>query len=187
MPETPTTEPLIAVAGDTIKFKKTWSDYPTATWTLAYTLHSRTSDASTATATVTEDGEDYIVTFSATDTAALTAGEYSLHGRITDGSESYSVYDGRLELRTNIAAAGATDDLRTFAAKALAAIETALLTNLAADFVTFAVDGQNFTRMPREEAMTMRDRLKAEVVREQRADKIRQGIGIDRNVYTRFS
>jgi hypothetical protein len=136
-------------------------------------LHSNSTDTSTATATVEADGSAFLVTFSSTQTAALTAGNYTLHGRATKSGESYTV-------------ASAGTDLRTWAAKALAAIETALSTNLSADFVTFSVDGQNFTRMARLEAMDVRDRLKSEVHREEQARKIRQGLSTSRNLYVRF-
>ena len=187
MPEIPTSEPLTVIAGDTIKFKKTWSDYPTADWTLSYVLHSRSKDTSNATATVTEDGKYYVVTFSAAQTADFTPEDYSLHGRITNGIESYTVYDGILAVRRNVAAASSHDEMRTFAARALEAVETAILGSLGSEFVSFSVDGQSFTRMPREEAMRMRDQFKAEVIRENRAERIRQGIGTSRNVYTRFT
>lgn len=187
MPETPTHEPLSAIAGDTIKFKRSWSDYPTASWTLSYTLHSRTSDTSTATAAVTEDDNEYIVTFSASDTASLTPGDYSLHGRITGGSELFTVYHGLLRIRQDVASAAAGDDLRSFASKALATLETALISNLGAEFVTFSVDGQSFTRVPRDEAVKMRDKFKTEVLREQQAERLRQGIGTSRHIYTRFA
>lgn len=187
MPTVPTIEPVEVRAGDTVKFKVSWSDYPADDgWSVSYVLHSNSTDTSTATATVEADGSAFLVTFSSTQTAALTAGNYTLHGRATKSGESYTVYNAPLVVLADIAAASAGTDLRTWAAKALAAIETALSTNLSADFVTFSVDGQNFTRMARLEAMDVRDRLKSEVHREEQARKIRQGLSTSRNLYVRF-
>lgn len=185
-PTIPTIEPRAFISGDTVKFHKDLPDFPPADWSLTYVLQNDDADDTSLSVTATEADGRYLVTITAAQSAALPAGIYSMHGRVTDGTDVYSVFSGKIEICADVGNATGTFDNRTFAAKQLEAIETSLAASLTAEFVTFSVDGQSFTRMPRVEAMDIRDRLKAEVESEKQADRIKQGMGSGRTVFTRF-
>lgn len=88
-----TTEPVSFRAGDTVEWTRTLQDYPASSYSLAYYL---IGPSSRNTFSATADGDDHNVTISAAASAALTAGEYSLIGRVTGSDGSFTIYDGRV-------------------------------------------------------------------------------------------
>jgi hypothetical protein len=143
-----------------------------------------------APATLTEDG--WKVTLSTAVTAAMAAGDWSLQVVATVNGLPRTVRRGSLTVRKSLAfsgTAGAFDD-RSQAEKDLAAVEEAIraLTTGAVEYQIGSLGngGRKVRRVDLPDLITWRDRLKAEVTREKRAEMIAQGLGDPRRLYVRF-
>jgi hypothetical protein len=126
----PTSEPLAVVAGDTLKWTRSLADYPaSAGWVLAYKLVNASAVISVSSSA---DGDNHAVSVAAATTAAWVAGEYRWTAYVTKSAERYTVGDGSITVKPNLASAIATDT-RTQAQKAiddlLAAMATYTATN----------------------------------------------------------
>lgn len=179
---TPTSEPTSLIAGDTAKWLKTLTDYPaSAGWTLAYTFINATSKITT---TATASGDDHLVNVLASTTASWSKGTYAWRATVSKAGEVYTLASGTMDVQA--AFSGLTLDNRSHARKALDNIEAYLADagNLAAQ--SYEIAGRKLARIPRAELLKERDRLRAEVVREDAASKIAQGLPDGRRVYVRF-
>jgi hypothetical protein len=92
--EIPTCEPTSIVAGDTVKWTRSLSDYSAADgWSLTYAIRGVGSvDVEAATDT---DGVGFAVTLSAQNSAKLAAGQYQFIGYVfsaDDPPEQYTVF-----------------------------------------------------------------------------------------------
>ena len=79
MADIPSTEPSEIVAGDTLKFKKSLSDYPATIWTLTYYL---LKSGTQITFSGTADCTDHLINVANTTTAGWTAGIYKYESYI---------------------------------------------------------------------------------------------------------
>jgi len=80
-------EPDEIVAGDTIKWKRSFSDYPASTWTLTYALRSVATSSTAIELTATDDDDDHSVNVLAATTGAWIAGDYAWDAYVTNGTE----------------------------------------------------------------------------------------------------
>lgn len=184
----PTREPTELVVGDRWAWKRTdlVSDYPTASYSLSYIFRKEITGeriAISATGATTE----YTVEVASTVTDDYEAGRYHWVAYITRTSDS-----ARIEVDkgiTDIAPNRSVDsaDPRSFAQIALDNIETYLKdpTNIAA--ASYSIAGRSLSRWSRTDLYIERERLKGEVVREQRAEQIRKGLGTNATIRVRFS
>ena len=97
----PTNEPRIILRGDTIKWSKSFADYPATTWSLKYALRGAGSIDITAAAS----GSDFLVTLTAAITAAYVIGGYSWSSYVEQGAERYTVASDSLAVKENPTAA----------------------------------------------------------------------------------
>ena len=169
----PTVEPTQARAGETWDWKRSLSDYPADTWTLAYQFTNATSKI---TITASADGFDHLVTAAKAVTALYAAGDYTGFAQVTDGTSTYTVWSGFLEVLPDLSSATAYDG-RSHARKMLDAIEALLEGRGTADqldLVSSAIGDRSLARKP-ETLLPLRDRYKAEALREEMA--LRTGTG----------
>tara|TARA_R110002012_G_scaffold63674_1_gene167486 strand:+ start:2451 stop:3047 length:597 start_codon:yes stop_codon:yes gene_type:complete len=172
------------VAGDTLTWDTKVPDYPaTDGWTLSYILKS--SSANIASFNASADGADYTVTLSASASSAFTPAEYHYQAFVTKGAERYIVDSGKVTIKKNFADSGNYDD-RTHAKIVVDAIEAVIEGRATKDQESYSVAGRSLERTPIPELLVLRDRYKAEVVREERADRIRRGLGHSGRIKTRF-
>ena len=117
-----TIEPLVARAGETWVWERTFADYPAPTWALTYTFFFASGVFSV---TASASGTAHRVTVSAADSAARTAGRYNWTAQASKGAgasiERYQVGAGAIQILPNLAAA-TTYDGRSHARKVLDAI-----------------------------------------------------------------
>ena len=165
----PTSEPSILRAGETWEWERTLSAYPAAEWTLSYTFTNATAKLSI---TAGKDGDTHVVSVAQATTAAYTAGRYDGFGQVTDGSETFSVWAGGLEVLPDLATATSYDG-RSHARVMLDAI-LALLEGRASDDqldqVSAVLGDRSQARNP-ELLLPMRDRYRVEVLREEQAKR----------------
>lgn len=184
----PETEPAQIIAGDRTTWKRTdlGEDYPPASYALTYTARLESSGSTSISITASESGDDYIVEVGQATTAAYTAGVYHWQAYITRSSDSerITIDSGTFEVKANRATA--TTDPRTHAKIVLDAIEAVIEGRASKDQAGYSIAGRSLSRTPIPELLVMRDRYKAEWVREQRAEAIKNGDGHAGRILTRF-
>lgn len=164
--ETPDRVPAELRIGDTARWTRSLSDYPaSAGWALAYTLVSGTAAHSFSASAA---GDDFKIDVPAATTATWAAGRYQLQEYVTNGADRHTIGTTPLRLLPNLAVVGAGGaDLRSHARKVLDAIE-AWLDTRAPTSASFQVAGRTLSNYPLPELLTLRDRYRAEVLREDR-------------------
>lgn len=172
----PEVEPTELRAGETWAWKKSFSDYSATGWTLSYTLINSAGKISlTATAT----GASHLVSIPAvtttgtggtTGTDSYAAGDYTMLGRVTDGTSVYQVYAGLLTVLPDLAAA-TTYDTRSTAKQLLDALDAYLLDKASKDQLDVIETAIADRRIRRDKASLLKWRsdLKIEVAREDAA------------------
>lgn len=173
------TVPKQFYAGDNVEIHI--PDYDARTCVL--TLNN---SAGTLQATGVQDADEWVVTLTSTVTGALSAGEYSYHIGLTDAGERETLQVGRLEVLPDIAS-GTAVDFRTHAEKVLSAIEAALEGKATSDQQEITINGRSIKRYTPESLLAWRDKYKAEVIQQRRAEAIQNGGLNTGKIYTRFS
>lgn len=181
----PTTEPQSITAGDTAAWTKSLSDYPASSaWVLSYVFINAIHKI---TVTSSASGDDHAVSASASTTAAWVPGTYSWHATVTKGAERYTVGMGQISIRANLAAATLLDT-RTAARKALDAADLALANYGAKAYLqAYEIAGRSQRFQDPGAFMAWRDRLKAEVRREDNAAAIAAGRRPRNQLLARFN
>ena len=172
-------------AGDTIIWDVKIPDYPADEgWALSYYLKNATSNIGAINASA--DGADYTVTVTATASASYTIGDYHYQAFVTKGSERFTVDSGKITINKNFADSGNYDD-RSHAKVVLEAVEAVIEGRASKDQESYTIAGRSLARTPIPDLMVLRDRYKAEGVREDRADRIKRGLGHSGRVKVRFN
>lgn len=181
----PTTEPTSFTAGDTVAWVKTLEDYPASdSWVLAYAFINAAAKFSL---TASASGDNHAVTIAAATSAAYAAGTYTWVATVTKAGERYTVGTGSATVLPNLAAAS-TYDTRTPARKALDAAETALATYGAKAYLqSYEIAGRSQRFQDPGAFLAWRDKLKAEVRREENAAAIAAGRRPRNQVLARFN
>lgn len=166
MPDIPTAVPSSLAAGDTVTWRRSLPDYPpTDGWTLRYTLIGAGAAYSI---TAAADGADWLVSVAAAVTSGWAAGRYTVQEWVAKGAERYSLAQTALCITPDLAAASIGADLRTHARKVLDAIE-AWLESRAPTAAQIEVAGRKISNYPLPDLLALRDRYRAEVLREEAA------------------
>ncbi len=184
----PTREPASLQIGDLWAWKRTdlVTDYPSSAYSLSYVLRREITGERIAIST-TGSTTAYTVEVVSNTTDDYEPGRYHWVAYITRTSDSVRIEVDRGVF--DIAPNSSTDsvDPRSFAQVALDNIETYLKdpNNIAA--ASYSIAGRSLSRWNRADLYVERERLKGEVVREQRAEQIRKGLGTNATIRVRFS
>ena len=182
----PIREPASLVAGDTVTWKKSLSDYPASDgWVLKYRL---INSAGRIDITAATSGDDHLVTVAAATTAGWTAGTYTWQAYV-DGvsSQRFTVGAGTLDVKPDLAAEAAGYDTRTTAKKTLDLIDAALLAHGASAWTQeYEIAGRKMKFKSVGDFLALRDRIKAEVKREEAAQRIGRGMDAGNKLYVRY-
>ena len=181
----PTSEPSSVVAGDTVAWTKSLADYSAADgWVLNYRLINAAGKIDIV---ATASGADHAVSVAAATSAAWAPGDYVWQGYVEKAAERYTVGSGAITIKPDLAAEAAGFDTRSAARKALDLLDAALVTHGANAWTQeYEIAGRRMKFKSAGEFMAWRDKLKAEVAREEAADRIAAGMGGGRKVYVRF-
>lgn len=181
----PTREPSSVVAGDTIAWRKTLTDYPANEgWSLKYRLINA---AGKIDITAVADGADHQVTITATTSAAYAAGEYTWQSYVEKVGERYTLEAGALTIQPDLAAQAAGFDTRSTAKKTLALLDAAMIAHGASAWTQeYEIAGRRMKYRSPAEFEGFRNRLKAEVAREETAARLAAGLGSKSKIYVRF-
>lgn len=153
----PTTEPAAVIAGDTIKWTKSLTDFPASTYTLSYVLHLESAVAATPIIfNATAAGDDHAVTVAAATSALWAAGDYVWTSYATAGSERYTVDAGRVTVKRNPASIAAGTDLRSHSKIVLDAIEGVLEGRASKDQEEYRIGDRMLKRTPIKDLIELR-------------------------------
>lgn len=159
--------PAIIQAGVTLDLRFTLTAYPPAEWSLAVGLRG----PSVVNIAGVADGAAFVVGASAAATGAWAAGDYAWAARLTalaDG-EVIDAGTGTLAVIADILAGTEASDQRTHAQRVLAAIEAVIERRASKDQESYKIGNRELKRMSIADLLKLRDRYRAEVVREKRA------------------
>jgi len=174
-----TIEPIKLRAGDTVKWKKEFSDYPSSEWTLEYTIYN-SNNYYTINATAQPDNS-FLIEIPSTLSATFAAGEYKWIARVKKSGEVYTVGSGTLSILPNITSA--IDD-RSHVKKVLDALERALEGRAERTDLEYWIGDKRIRHMTHEELYMAWRRYKMLYEKELQAEKVSNAIG--RNVKVRF-
>lgn len=188
--EIPTQEPSSFIAGDTVQWTKSLSDYPASTWTLTYEFRGNVRK----TVVCTADGDDFLATITAAISATYPPGEYAFFGRVSSGAEVHTIPEacGTMVVSGNPSVGTSAQDRRTHARKMLDAIE-AMLEGVASRFEqSYTIDipgGSNrmLSTVSRDELIRFRSHYAQLVAQEKNAERIAQGQPSRNRILTVFT
>ena len=169
MPDVPTVEPTTFTRGDTVKWTKTFADFPAGTWTVTYEFRGPSSQTIAATqvgATV-----EHTVTITATATTAWNAGVYWWEAYAVSGSERYKAGSGQLDVTKDFSGTDVVADERTHAKKVLDAIQATIEGRATRDQQAYTIAGRSLQLTPIDDLMALRKTYKAEVLTETSKNK----------------
>ena len=179
----PTKEPESFRAGTTVKWTKSFTGYPASTWTLTYTFVQK---GVSKTQTADASGDDHSVTISHTDSTGYVEGTWNYVGTVTDGSETYEVTSGEVEVLPNLASVSKGYDPRSEAVQwrdALLEARQIFIDNPRnLNFTNVSAGARSKDFRSFEELQVALDRANHEVERERRA----QGLSKSHKVMVRL-
>ena len=159
--------PAEIIAGNSVSWILSLSDYHAPSWVLTYAL---VKDGKKLAITGTDDGTDHLVELAASTTAAYAAGTYHYQAYVTNStlSERYVVDSGTIEVLPNFATQTAGYDDRTHAKVALDAIEAVLENRATKDQEAYSIAGRSLSMTPISDLLQLRDYYRREYNQEQR-------------------
>jgi hypothetical protein len=187
MPDPLSQEPKSFIAGDTVTWLKSLSDYSAADgWVLTYEFRG----ANRQTVTCSADGTDHLATIPAASTASFIPGDYYVFAYAAKGAERYSVFQGTITVKPNPAVGNNPYDGRSHAKRCLSAIEATLEGNASREesSYTIAFGGVNrqLSLCSKDELIRMRNYYLSEVRREEQAEGFSQGKTRRNRILVRF-
>jgi hypothetical protein len=183
----PSREPESFVAGDTLRWTRSITDYtPADGWAISYSL--RQSGGTVINITGSTLNGDHYVNVAAATTAGYGTGLWQAEGYVTKSatSERVTVFNGTIHILPNLATQTSSYDGRTHAKKVLDAIESVQLAEASKTLVQWSGLELSISRMSLLDRAKLRDRYLVEYRQEQQAERVARGLGTGRNVLVRF-
>lgn len=160
--DTSNTEPNSIIPGDTVKWTRTFADFPpSAGWALNYELLNAQHRYEIA---ATADGHAHRVVVSAQTTQGYEPGSYDWRARVTNAEEVYTVATGRLTVTPSF---GSATDIRSHARCTLQAIEAVLEGRATSATAEYEINGRRLKYIPLIELHALRTKYQREVAAEE--------------------
>lgn len=176
----PQKEPDFVTAGDTVSWQRSLPDYPaSAGWVLSYALRGPSA------IDITADTNQTINVSSGT-SANWAPGSYFIQGVVTLNGERHTVYQDRITIKPNLAAAGANYDGRSHAKRVLDTIEAVIEGRASKTDLQMEIEGTKISRMTHEQLLSLRTYYRNEYRAELRREKVASGKGSGRRILVRF-
>lgn len=174
--------PRRIVIGDTITWDETLSDFPaSASWVVTYNFTSKDARFVSGHAVA---GDDHRITIVTTE---LEEGHYAWTKKVTDGSETFTLESGILDVDPDLSADTTGVDRRSYAAIALENIEAMLKGKATKDQTSYSLNGRALSRYSIDELNDWRAQLRVEVRAERQKARRKSGGKSHANVRARFS
>lgn len=158
-------------------------------WTLKYAIRGAVSLDLTA----TDDGQGWETTITSTQSGTLTAGKYYYQAYAVEKSPSspakrITLGEGQLEILADIVSATGTFDGRSQTQIDLENLQAAMRAMISGGAVqAYTIAGRQVQKMSMSDMIMLESKLKAELVREKKAEIIKNGLGNPHNLFVRFS
>lgn len=177
-----TKEPLNFVAGDTVKWKRSLSDYKYSDgWRLKYSARGAAAINLTASA----DGDDHLITILAATSAGYTVGTYYWIAHVEKDAERYTIDDGYFEVKANLATATSiTDRLITLQGN-IDAINAFLGQNF--KYASYSIAGRSLSNYSAADLYILKDRMQRELNKLRDENKLKRGIATNKLIRVRFN
>lgn len=184
-----TTEPTAIDAGTTVRWRRVLAEFPPSDgWSLSYAI--RGPDEAELAVPATVDGDEFAVEIPAATTQGWAPGRYAIAGYVEQGAgpalERHRVYAGALLVRAYLADVQGPYEARSHARRVLEAIEAVLEGRASKDQESYTIQGRTLVRTPIDQLLKLRDRYRAEVLREEDAEGLAAGLGSRRTIRTRL-
>jgi len=172
--------PSVIYAGSSVDdWTENFSDYQAPTWDCSLVL---VSDAGRFEFAATDNGAGHKFALTKTQTAPVPAGTYHWRISVTDGTDSYVVQEGVVDVRASLSDA---TDTRTHARKVLEAIED-VLEGRPSEADQVSIGGRSLTRMPIRDLLHFRAIYRQEVRNEEDAHRLNNGLNARNIIRVRF-
>lgn len=182
----PQTEPDFITAGDFIQWQRNLGEYPASVWTLSYALINATDKI---TLTATNDSDAHLIEIDSATSAAYTPGIYSWQSYVTNGADRRTIGTGQIEIKADFANAS-TLDTRSQARRTLDAIEAVIENRASQDQQEYTIGSgagsRSLKRTPMADLLVLRDKYKAIVLAEEKAEKLAKGMGGNNRILVRL-
>lgn len=168
--------------GDTITWDETLSDFPaSASWVVIYSFTSKDGQFKSTHAAVVDDHRITI------DTTDLDEGHYAWTKKVDDGSETFTLESGILDVDPDLSADTTAVDRRSYAEIALEAIEALLKGKATKDQTSYSLNGRALSRYSIDELTEWRAALRVEVRDEKQTARRKSGGKSHANVHVRLN
>ena len=183
MPDIATKEPYEIIAGDTLQWKKSLSDYLAGDgWALKYSLRGP-AEIDIAT---TADGDDHKVDETAATTAAWNTGDYWWAAYVEKGVERFQIGTGTFKIKPNLEVQTGAYEGRSHAKKVLDAIEAVIEGTATKEQQSYTIGTRSLVQKSVQELLQLRNQYKDEYARELSAERVDRGEASGRKILTRF-
>lgn len=172
--DAPKTEPSEIRSGDTVKWLREdkSGDYPASEgWSLEYYLVNSAGQETITAAAYNTDG--FLITLTAAESAAYTAGTYKWVSKFVKGAEKYTDRRGTIEILPDLEAADSGLETRSDTKVALDAINT-IIKNIK-KHNSYSIGGRSYSVRDLQELRKERNALQAEYNMELRKERIKSG------------
>jgi len=167
-----------------------WDDLPTTNnlgetidsslWTLYYAI----SGAALLTLTGVAQGSGWRTTITKAQTTTLAAGNFYWQAYAEYSGKRVTLGSGRILVR---AAAGAAVSGKSQIRQDLDAVQAAIRAMLSGGAVAeYSIGNRSLRKIPMTELITLESKLKREVLAEEKAEKLANGLGNPSNIFVRF-
>lgn len=181
--------PAIIYAGDTVKWNEpATADYSSAAgWTATFALRHGTGNDALNITGVADGVGGWNFTITAAQSAGLHVNGHYWQIAVTKDGERYTLGTGKLETKANIPASGNTYDGRTQSQIDLEAVRAEMRARITGGSVQeYTIGNRSLKKIPMADLIALETKLKADVAREARADRMAKGMNSGRAVYVRF-
>ena len=180
--------PAIFFAGDTVKWSEpALPNYTSADWTRTVSLRHGTDADVLNIVGVAATGGGWDFTITATQSATLGTGTVFVQDAVSKDGERFTVANGTVMVRANMAATTGAFDGRSQAQIDLDALRAEMRARITGGSVAeYTIGNRSLKKMPMTDLIALETKLKADVAREKRADRLAAGLNSGRNVFVRF-
>jgi predicted lipoprotein len=139
----------------------TAADYPAPDWTIKAHLRG----PAVINLTATGDGDTHVLSEASGVTSGFAPGRYVATVRASDGTDTFEIEAGELEIEADVASIDSAHDPRKHAEKVLAAIEAVLEKRATKDQESYTINGRSLTRTSIADLLELHKTYKAEVAK----------------------
>ncbi|HHC6612688.1 TPA: hypothetical protein ACN311_001881 [Vibrio parahaemolyticus] len=156
--------PTTITAGLSVNFQLSYPDFPASSWGATLYLRSASGKADLV---GTPEGEAFLFSVPASETANWPAEEYSVVLRVSNGTDVHQPLTSRLTVLPDLAAMDSHDP-RSEAEKALAAIQATLSNRATSDQHKLSFGGRSLEKTPLSDLLKLEQRFLNRVNQEKR-------------------